>query len=209
LPKTADPGRLDDLILIPLGGDRRHRAAAGVVARVDRCANGWESRMTRTRWILAAGLWAAAASAASALQGEVMRVDDGDTLWLRTADGKAKEVRLSGIDAPEICQAWGPEARDALKEWVLDRPAVVQPAGHDDKGRLLGALVVDGANINRRMVEEGHAWSLRVKWDNGPFVKQERMAHALGRGLHSMPGAVPPREFLRTHGPCVEAEPAK
>lgn len=150
-------------------------------------------------------LWAGAASAATAVGGQVTRVVDGDTVWLQPAGGKATELHLSGIEAPEICQIWGPEARDALKEWVLDREVVVQAAGHDAQGRLFGALMVDGANINRRMVEEGNAWSVRVKWDHGPFVKEERMAHALGRGLHSMAGAVPPHEFLRTHGPCVEA----
>ena len=48
------------------------------------------------------------------------------------------------------------------------------------------------------MVSEGHAWSTRTKWDNGPLVKQERQAMALKRGLHATPGAVMPKHFRVT-----------
>ncbi|MCB1983320.1 MAG: excalibur calcium-binding domain-containing protein [Rhodoferax sp.] len=52
------------------------------------------------------------------------------------------------------------------------------------------------------MVAEGHAWSLRTKWDRGPYVAQERMARSLDRGLHAAGGAIAPAEFRRRNGPC-------
>jgi hypothetical protein len=39
---------------------------------------------------------------------------------------------------------------------------------------------------------------VRTRWDQGPYVKQERQAKALGRGLHGQGGAVMPSEFRRT-----------
>ena len=39
----------------------------------------------------------------------VTRVVGDDSLWMSTAIGAAPiEVRLQDIDAPEICQPWGP-----------------------------------------------------------------------------------------------------
>jgi hypothetical protein len=46
------------------------------------------------------------------------------------------------------------------------------------------------------------AWSIRSRWDQGPLVKQEKMARALSRGLHATPGAMQPKEFRRLHGTC-------
>jgi micrococcal nuclease len=53
------------------------------------------------------------------------------------------------------------------------------------------------------MVEEGQAWSIRTKWDRGPFVTQERMAQALSRGVHKAgKAALMPKDFRLRHGPC-------
>lgn len=144
----------------------------------------------------------AMAASPAALQGTVSEVYDGDTVLVNPVSGAPFQVRLVGIDAPEMCQSWGPESKAALKEWVLDRLVTITPAGRAEKGRIGGTLHLEGANINSRMVEEGHAWSTRVRWDQGPFVKQERMAKSLGRGLHAEKGAVMPSDFRRTHRPC-------
>ena len=152
--------------------------------------------------VAAVGAIAAPAPVAKVLEGRVQRVVDGDSLWFEPDAGPAVEVRLHGIDAPEGCQAWGPEARRALAERVRGRGASLRPQGQDSHGRMLGTLVVDGVVVNQWLVEEGHAWSSRFKWDRGPYVKQERMAAALRRGLHASPGAIEPREFRRRHGPC-------
>jgi micrococcal nuclease len=164
-------------------------------------------------WLLAlaigmAPLWAYSATAAPAreLAGTVTKVTDGDSLWLQPVpDGPPVEVRLVGIDAPEICQAWGTQSRDALKALVEGQRITLRTVGVDTYQRTLGRVLIDGLDVNVRLVEEGHAWSTRTKWDRGPLVKQERMAKALGRGLHSQTGAVMPKEFRAGHGPCVSA----
>lgn len=141
---------------------------------------------------------------APALEGTVTEVYDAQTLQLTQADGKAVEVRLADIDVPEPCQTWGPEARDALKEWVMGRQVRVTTRGAAGKGRVAGVVVLEGANINANMVSEGHAWSVRTRWDQGPFVKQERLAKSLGRGLHGAGGSQTPKQFRATHAPCAK-----
>ena len=89
-----------------------------------------------------------------------------------------------------------------LSALVLNKSAMLQAIGRDARGRTVATLAVDGISVGRSMVEEGHAWSVRTRDDKGPFVKQERMAKALGRGLHASPGAVMPRDWRRTKGAC-------
>jgi endonuclease YncB( thermonuclease family) len=140
----------------------------------------------------------AAAATAAPLQGTVTEVYDGETVLVQPVTGLAFQYRLAGIDAPESCQDWNAQAKEALTEWVRDRLVTLQPAGRGEPSRKQGKLVLEGADINARMVSEGHAWSTRTRWDQGPYVKQERQAKALGRGLHGQGGAVMPSEFRRT-----------
>jgi len=139
------------------------------------------------------------------VQGVVTTVTDGDSLWLAAPGQRDIEVRLRDIDAPEICQVWGLEARGALEEMVLGRSVVLRIAGHVTYGRTLGQVLADDVDVAVKMVEEGHAWSVRTNWDRGPLVSQERMARALRRGLHGLPSPVMPRDFRQGHGPCLPA----
>lgn len=156
----------------------------------------------------------AAAAPPATIQGVVTRVVDGDSLWLTPAGGgRAIEVRLAGIDAPERCQPGGAEARAHLAAWVLKRPAQLRPPGagplRDRYGRVLGRLLVDGIEVNRRLVEQGHAWSLRGPQGQAPYLAQERQARAQRRGLHASAAAAErPRDFRRRHGPCIDLQPA-
>lgn len=145
---------------------------------------------------------ASAPTVASGLEGVVTQVSGGDTLLFTPRSGTPLEVRLRDIDAPLPCQPGGPAARKALADLALNKPALMRPAGRDGQGRTVAALLVDEVNVGQRLVEEGQAFSQRGRNDQGPYVKQERMAKALGRGLHAAGGALSPSEFRRAHGPC-------
>jgi endonuclease YncB( thermonuclease family) len=154
---------------------------------------------------LAAAVAAAATPRPAAVQGVVTQVIDGQTLVVAPTGQPPLHVRLRDIDAPSLCQPWGDEARRALAEWALNKPARLLPAGRDAQGRTLGAVWVEEMDLGRHLVEEGHAWSQRTRGGHGPLLKQERMAHALGRGLHGAGAAVLPEEYRRQHGPCTAA----
>lgn len=132
------------------------------------------------------------------------KVHDGDSLWLALPERAAiVVVRLQGLDAPEICQAWGPQAREALASRVLHRAVVLHVSGTDPHGRTLGRVWVDGEDVGLWMVRQGHAWSLRQRAAETRAVAQaERSARSQRLGLHAEPAAQPPWAFRRAHGPC-------
>jgi micrococcal nuclease len=135
------------------------------------------------------------------VQGLVTQVVDAATVRFTPSGGGAITVRVRDIDPPEPCQPWGAEAKAALSALVLNKAVTLRAGPADASGRTLGVLIVDDMSVGRRMVEDGNAWSVRLRNDAGPLVKQERMAKALGRGLHNTPGAVMPREWRRSR-PC-------
>jgi endonuclease YncB( thermonuclease family) len=137
------------------------------------------------------------------LTGQVSRIVDGDTLWLKTApDAEPVVIRIEGIDAPESCQAGGPEATQALTKLALNRNVTVRIVARDEHARVVGKVFDGTVDVGDRMVRDGHAWSARFKYDRGPYIAEERMAIALKRGLHAEGGAVQPRDFRQSHGPC-------
>ena len=138
--------------------------------------------------------------------GVVTHVVDGDTVWVRPASGgKPVSIRVDGIDAPEICQAGGSTSRDVLKRQSLGRQVIVHGKLHDDYGRLLAQLNLDGEDLGAWMVEQGQAWSYRYRQHPGPYAAQQRRAQAAGRGLfspHHAPPPLEPRLFRKQHGSC-------
>ena len=55
-----------------------------------------------------------------------------------------------------VDQPWGIEAKTALKDWAENRRAEIRIVDTDRYGRSRNTLV-DGENINRKLVAEGHA----------------------------------------------------
>jgi micrococcal nuclease len=141
-------------------------------------------------------------TSAQALSGVVTHVTDGDTLWVRPEGGAPVKVRLQGIDAPERCQAWGPQARDALAARVLRRQVQVHTRAKDDYHRTIGTVELDGQDVAAWLVREGHAWSQRYRRSLGPYAGEEAEARRSQRGLFAAP-AIEPRAFRKTHGPCA------
>lgn len=99
--------------------------------------------------------------------GRVRRVVDGDTVRVDLDLGlgvwrHSVALRLLGIDAPELR---GPERRQGLaaKQWLTrligDKEVVVET--HRDAqgkyGRWMATIWLDDANVNERLIAEGHA----------------------------------------------------
>lgn len=150
-----------------------------------------------------------AATKGESIAGVISRVVDGDTLTLQPEGRSPIKVRLRDMDAPEICQDYGVEAKKALEQFALGKPATLTVSAHDPYGNTVGNVVVEGQSLSKWMVAEGHAWSARTRFDRGPLMKEERMATALHRGVHATSGAVMPKDFRKSHGPCKRRRPAK
>ena len=82
-----------------------------------------------------------------AISAVVLRVSDGDTIVVRTADFEDIRVRLYGIDAPESKQPGGVEATKALR--VLQGQRVTTREMDTDRyGRMVGLVEYAGRSVN-------------------------------------------------------------
>lgn len=68
-------------------------------------------------------------------QGQVVGVPDGDTIVVRDERDRDVRVRLYGIDAPELHQRGGEQARDKLLRMVMDRTVYLVTIDRDGYGR--------------------------------------------------------------------------
>lgn len=85
----------------------------------------------------------------------VTRVIDGDTVVIEGGES----VRLLGIDADERGDPCYAAAKDRLEELILNKEVMLE-MGVEDKDiydRYLRYIILDGENINLRLVEEGLA----------------------------------------------------
>jgi endonuclease YncB( thermonuclease family) len=135
--------------------------------------------------------------------GLVTHVSDGDTVWVQPLQGgEAKKIRLLGLDAPEVCQAWGPESREALYGVLQGQWVEVQGRHHDTYGRLLANISRQGYDVGAWMVAQGHAWSSSYKHRAGPYDALQLLAQSQRLGLFADGRAVPPRVFRKRFGAC-------
>jgi endonuclease YncB( thermonuclease family) len=115
----------------------------------------------------------------------VLRVVDGDTLEVNLA-GKIARIRLAEIDAPEKAQAWGREAGNALRALVAGREVSLRIVDVDRYGRQVCTVYVEGANVNRALVRDGHAWAYTEYAKDLVVIALEKEARGAGRGLWSL-----------------------
>lgn len=87
----------------------------------------------------------------------VARVTDGDTVVL--TDGR--RIRLYGIDAPEMHQPQGTEARAFLARLVGGKEVSVTVRARDLYGRTVAELRMGNESVNEAMVRAGYAWWYR------------------------------------------------
>ncbi len=91
------------------------------------------------------------------IERNVTQVIDGDTL---DVEGDLR-IRLVLVDAPELYEAGGPEARNFLTNLCLESLALIDEddfqIGADPFGRVLAVVYCAGANANAAMISSGHA----------------------------------------------------
>ena len=133
------------------------------------------------------------------VNGEVVQVQDGDTLTVKTERNRLHKVRLADIDAPEMGQPFGKSARRLATDLALEKTVRVNYTFKDKYDRLIGEVFLpDGKLLNEEMLKAGLAWHYRVKHPHSSFLeKLEYKAWQKNLGLWLQKAPLPPWEFRR------------
>lgn len=119
----------------------------------------------------------------------VVAVYDGDTCTCSRPYGKPFQVRLYGIDAPELREDYGETARHHLALLIHNRRVVLEPTEHDRYGRVVARVIVGRIDASVAMLQAGHAFHFR-RYDSSPdLLKAEATARRRRFGVWAMPWA--------------------
>ena len=114
--------------------------------------------------------------AASPYTARVVKVTDGDTITVLTANKQQVKIRLSEIDAPERKQPFSAQSREALASMVFGKDVRVVPHGKDRYGRSIGDIFIDETNVNYELVRLGLAWQYVKYSDSHELAELQREA---------------------------------
>jgi len=128
----------------------------------------------------------------------VLKVIDGDTIYIKSDNGR-KKVRLRHIDAPEIRQSYGKEAKIFLDKQIDGKKIIVNSDYKDRYGRDLGDIFVynndEAIYINAKLIKSGHAWVYKSYRKNTYLMNLENFARENMLGLWKDKSAIEPWEF--------------
>lgn len=135
--------------------------------------------------------------AAAELTGTVVAVADGDTITVES-DGARRRIRLYGIDAPELKQPFGPDARLLLAAVLTGETVRVEYETLDRYRRLVGRVYWQDAYLNARLVAAGYAWHYVAYAKKAKdLADAEAAARAARVGLWSQSNPTPPWQYRK------------
>jgi micrococcal nuclease len=124
----------------------------------------------------------------------VTRAVDGDTIIVRTDDGRDLTIRILGVNTPEThdprkpVECYGPEAADYSKARLTGRRVALEfdVQQHDIYGRTLAYVLLNGRRFDDELLRLGYA-RLLVIAPNGAHARtmlsEMLEARAARRGL--------------------------
>lgn len=124
---------------------------------------------------------------ADARPATVRRLADGDSFDITWTDtGENDEVRLFGVNAPEVNACFGQDARSVLDVLIGGDELLIETIERDEFFRVLGNVWVGDIFVNATMVELGAALTLSDGGEHAQLISdaQER-AKASASGLWS------------------------
>ena len=116
---------------------------------------------------------------------KVTRIIDGDTFETETGE----KVRLIGINAPEISDLYGTEAKQYLSDLIENKTVDLQADNlSNDKDRyqrLLRYVILDGVDINKKMISDGLVFAyLKYKFTKSIDYEQAQIqARETNKGI--------------------------
>jgi endonuclease YncB( thermonuclease family) len=154
-------------------------------------------------------------SAASVLEGIVVKIADGDTITVLDSDKVQHRIRIAGIDAPEKGQPFGNASRKRMSELVARKEVRVEFNKHVRYGRFVGKVWVSPSDCPTcgKTLDVGLAQiTTRMTWwyrkyaneqspqDQGRYEFAEKEAKAKRVGLWQDKNPQPPWCFRTVQG---------
>jgi len=110
------------------------------------------------------------------ITGTCVEVVDGDTIMVAADGGEPQVVNLANVDAPELGQSYGEEAKAFLSELALNKEVRVEGATRDADGGLTGRVFVGDTRVAKALLEAGLAWTQEAT------DEELALASIMGRG---------------------------
>jgi micrococcal nuclease len=135
----------------------------------------------------------ACAASAGSIEGTVVHIVDGDTIYVQLAD-RVEKIRYIGVNSPEIHhpikgeEPGGREAAEMNRRLVDGRHVRLEldVRARDRYGRLLAYVWAGGTMVNAELVRLGYAQVMTVPPNvryQDHFIKLQREARDAHRGL--------------------------
>lgn len=150
---------------------------------------------------------------AAELKGKIISIADGDTATLLVLENQSKllkplekekvniktqyRIRLNDIDAPEKSQAFGNKSKQNLSKYIFGKDVTVIYDKKDQYGRILGTIYLNNKDINLKQVEDGFAWVYRQYSKKKKYLKAEKEARNLKKGLWADTNPIEPWNYRR------------
>jgi len=139
---------------------------------------------------------------AATLYGTVIEVNSGDVITIFNLNRPVR-VKLLGVDAPEMEQAFGDIAKKHLSDLVFDKAVLVHYSGIGADQSLTGRVLLNDADIGAQMIRDGAAWfdprniARLSEADREVYQQSELAARNERRGLWQQLNPTAPWEFVK------------
>lgn len=131
------------------------------------------------------------------ITGKVIKISDGDTITIIDSNNRKYKIRLDKIDAPELKQCFGINAKNHLVSLIAGKQVKVIYQKKDRYKRILGTVYLQEKEINLQMVQDGFAWHY-LFYDKSPeYIEAEQKARQNKSGLWIQKNPVKPYEFRK------------
>ena len=125
----------------------------------------------------------------------VVGIHDGDSITVLSVEKKQIKIRLEGIDAPELKQAFGSRAKEHLSSLIMGKDVTLIVKGEDLYKRTLSKILLDSQDVNLSMVRDGFAWHYSKYSKDKKFAEAEAEARIKKKGLWVDQNPVAPWDY--------------
>ena len=113
----------------------------------------------------------------------VVGIHDGDSITVLSVEKKQIKIRLEGIDAPELKQAFGSRAKEHLSSLIMGKDVTLIVKGEDLYKRTLSKILLGAQDVNLTMISDGFAWNYAKYSKDKKFAEAEAEARIKKKGL--------------------------